>query len=279
LRNVINNVIRKRVAMSTRPLEDPHLQEDAAETPYPVAWGRRSTVLVAVVNNMDDLRRAASEGWYRIPQRRAPRRIGADYLAFYQTGAFRGQEEAQTVSYYAATRRYRLLTRQALLPAEADHPRAEDFYFCIDLGPLQRLEKPLPSLSLRRITFIHTTLDRLLHAQDVKDLFVKEEPFDRLWQALRDNRLRPLPNRLVDQHPVDITLRARGGYLGIRCGEAAAEPATRESTPVARQERWELLCLPPAQVEHDLDGCLRQIGSALIRLGGSVLNQDHVRSS
>ena len=55
---------------------------------YPDAEARRRTVLVAVLNNVDDLRRAASEGWYRIPQRRAPRRIGADYLAFYQTGAF-----------------------------------------------------------------------------------------------------------------------------------------------------------------------------------------------
>ncbi|MEZ4717652.1 MAG: hypothetical protein R2851_16435 [Caldilineaceae bacterium] len=48
---------------------------------------RRRTVLVAVMNNQEDWRRVAEEGWYRIPQRRAPRRIGADFLAFYQTGA------------------------------------------------------------------------------------------------------------------------------------------------------------------------------------------------
>ncbi|RIK36443.1 MAG: hypothetical protein DCC55_27325, partial [Chloroflexi bacterium] len=58
-------------------------------TLYPDAEARRRTVLVVVVNNAEDLRRAAAEGWYRIPQRRAPRRIGADYLAFYQTGAFK----------------------------------------------------------------------------------------------------------------------------------------------------------------------------------------------
>ena len=51
---------------------------------YPDAETRRRTVLVAVMNNPEDLCRAASDGWYRIPQRRAPRRIGADYLAFYQ---------------------------------------------------------------------------------------------------------------------------------------------------------------------------------------------------
>ncbi|MGL4651412.1 MAG: hypothetical protein ACRC1H_18550, partial [Caldilineaceae bacterium] len=54
--------------------------------------GRRS-VLVVVVNNVADLQRAAREGWYRIPQRTAPRRIGADYLALYLTsGAVRTGE-------------------------------------------------------------------------------------------------------------------------------------------------------------------------------------------
>ena len=90
---------------------------------YPDVETKRRTVLVAVVNNMDDLRRAASDGWYRIPQRRAPQRVGADYLAFYQTGAFRGAEEAQTVTYFAPTRRYRLVTRRELLPGESEHPR------------------------------------------------------------------------------------------------------------------------------------------------------------
>jgi hypothetical protein len=245
---------------------------------------RRRTVLVAVVNNIDDLRRAASEGWYRIPQRRAPRRIGADYLAFYQTGAFRNQEEAQTVTYYAATRRYRLLTRRELLPEQADHPRADDFYFRIELGPLQRLDTPLPSAGLHRITFIQTTLERLLHSQSVKELFIKDHPFERLWQTLRANRLRPLPNRLVDHQPVDITLRARGGFLGIRCrdeeaGASVQEPgqgnaATLTASPsTPRRERWELLAIAPAQIEQDLEGCLRRISAALIRLGGSDLNR------
>jgi len=73
---------------------------------YTDPYSLKRTVLVAVVNNRADLRRAASEGWYRIPQRRAPRRVGADYLAFYQTGAFESETEARTVSYYAAIRRY-----------------------------------------------------------------------------------------------------------------------------------------------------------------------------
>jgi hypothetical protein len=242
-------------------------------TAYPDAEARRRTVLVAVLTNTDDLRHAASEGWYRIPQRRAPQRIGADYLAFYQTGAFKGAAEAQTISYYAATRRYRLLTRRELLPLEPDHPRAADYYFRIDLGPLQRLARPIPSATLRRITFIHTTLDRLLQAQDVRELFIQDDPFLKLWHALRANRLRPLKNWLVDDQPVDITLRARGGNLGIVCDEPRPGTLAQERRPPAARTRWELLWLPGPRIEQDLDGCLRQIGAALISLGGSVLNQ------
>ena len=239
---------------------------------YPDAEARRRTVLVAVLNNADDLRRAAAEGWYRIPQRTAPPRVGADYLAFYQTGAFADAPEKHTITYYAATRRYRLMTRGELLPDQADHPRAQDYYFRIDLGPFLRLPTPVPAASIRRVTFIHTTLDRLLEAADVRDLFAQDDPFQKLWHALRANRLRPLRNRIVDDRPVDIMLRARGGNLGIVCHDAPP-PATQERGPHDRSDRWELLCLPTAAIEADLDDCLRQVGAALIRLGGSVLNQ------
>jgi hypothetical protein len=236
---------------------------------YPDAEARRRTVLVAVLNNADDLRRAAADGWYRIPQRRAPRRIGADYLAFYQTGAFREQDEAQTVTYYAPTRRYRLATRRELLPDESAHARADDYYYRIDIGPLHRLERPVPATTFRRVTFIHTTLNCLLTATDVRDLFRQDDPFEQLWAALREHQLRPLKNRLAGDMPIDIALRARGGYLGVNCVEDAT---ARETRVPPLPERWEMLHLPVSRITHDLNGCLRQIGAALINLGGSILN-------
>ncbi len=238
-------------------------------TLYPDAEARRRTVLVAVVNNIDDLRRAASEGWYRIPQRSAPRRVGADYLAFYQTGAFKAQEEAQSVTYYAPTRRYCLLTRRELLPAETEHPRADEYYFRIELGPLQRLATPVAAGTFRRVTFIHTTLERLLTATVVTDLYSKDDPFETLWHALREHGLRPLKNRLQGDQPLDITLRARGGYLAINCTD---DHSAQEVRYPMVADRWELLTFSPAQIQQDLAGCLRQVGAKLIGLGGSVLN-------
>lgn len=250
-------------------------QSDLMTVHYPLypdyldAETRRRTVLVAVVNNIADLQRAASEGWYRIPQRSAPRRIGADFLAFYQTGAFQAQAEAQTVTYYAPTRRYQLVTRRELMPSEADHPRADDYYFRIEIGPLQRLDRSIPAGSFRRVTFIHTTFEQLLTAEKVSDLFRKADPFERLWHSLREHKLRPLKNRLVGEQPVDITLRARGGYLGINCTETVS---TQEQRQIPLADRWEFLSFAATSIEQDLHGCLRQIGAALISLGGSNLN-------
>lgn len=239
---------------------------------YPDAEARRRTVLVAVLNNAEDLHRAAAEGWYRIPQRRAPRRIGADYLAFYQTGAFRAPDgatdEAQSVTYFAPTRRYRLTTRRELLPAESDHPRAGEYYYRIEIGPLQRLEHPVRATTFRRITFIHTTLACLLTATDVRDLFRHDDPFEQLWDALREHNLRPLKNRLAGDRPMDIALRARGGYLGINCVEGSS---AQEGRLPPLPERWDVIDLPATQITHDLPGCLRQIGAALLNLGGSML--------
>jgi hypothetical protein len=148
--------------------------------------GSSDRVLVAVVNNRRDLAIAREQGWYRIPIKRAPRRVGADYLAFYLTGAF-PEEQRHRVLYYAPIRAYRLASRATLLPDEVDHPRAQDSYFKIEIGPLQQLARPIISRKLRRVTFIPTTLARLLNASEIKDLWDKGSLQDDLWAAVKTN--------------------------------------------------------------------------------------------
>ena len=146
--------------------------------------GSGERVLVAVMNNPRDLEIARQRGWYRIPVRRAPRRVGADYMAFYFTAAFPEAERYQ-IFFYASIRAYRLATRAELLPEEADHPRAQERYFKIEIGPLQELAHPILSHRLRRITFIPTTLEKLLAAREINDLWDKGRYQDALWTALR----------------------------------------------------------------------------------------------
>ena len=67
-------------------------------------------VLVGVMNSQRDFEIARREGWYRIPVRHVPRRLGAEYLAFYQTKAF--GPEGWAVNYYAPIRRVQLAQRR-----------------------------------------------------------------------------------------------------------------------------------------------------------------------
>jgi hypothetical protein len=142
-------------------------------------------VLVAVMNNRRDFAVARDLGWYRIPLKRAPAQVGADYLAFYYTAAF-GPEVMWSVRHYAPVRGYRLVTRAELLPDEADHPRASDRYYRIDIGPLLELPHSIPSQRLRRLTFISTTLERLLAAREINDLWESSDAAERLWAAFRE---------------------------------------------------------------------------------------------
>src|SRR5262245_30439394 len=116
-------------------------------------------VLVAVLTRPRDLAAARDEGWYRIPLRRAPRGMAAEYLAFYQTAAFGAERWA--VRYIAAVRAVEIAARTALLPDEPGHTRAAERYYRFALGPLLALPTALPSRRLRRISFIPTTYGQL----------------------------------------------------------------------------------------------------------------------
>jgi hypothetical protein len=141
-------------------------------------------ILVAVINDPRDLEIARLLGWYRIPLRSAPKVVAVDYLAFYQTAAFK--DEKWQVSWIAPVQGHELATRKELLRDEPDHPHAAHEYFKIQLGPLQKLPRPVPAQKWRRITFLYTTGEYLLQAETVNDLVVKTEERLLLWQALRE---------------------------------------------------------------------------------------------
>lgn len=141
-------------------------------------------VLVAVINHPEDLDRARTLGWYRIPLSRAPARIGAEFIAFYQTAAF-PPEERWSVRWIAAVHGYHLTTRRELIPEQSAHPRADDRYYRVSVGEVLPLPRSVPSRRLRRITFIRTTLGRLLEAREINDLWVHTPAQERLWHALQ----------------------------------------------------------------------------------------------
>lgn len=145
-------------------------------------------VLIAVLPHPRDLEIARVLGWYRIPLRSAPKVLSVDYLAFYQTAAF-GEEERWGIHYFAAVRGHELTTRAELLRQEADHPRAHEEYYKLQLGELQRISPPIRAGRWRRLTFLYTTGERLNRAASLQDLVVRDEERLVLWRGLRERAL------------------------------------------------------------------------------------------
>ena len=144
--------------------------------------------LVVVVNNAADWQHICVDHWYRIPLKHRPVQVAASFLAFYQTKTF--GPAAWQIRYYAPVLRYRQAPRRDILPADPDHPRAAELYFVIELGAVRELPRPIPSRKLRRITFIPTTLGRLLNAREVNDLWLHTAADDVLWAWFPDAGLK-----------------------------------------------------------------------------------------
>lgn len=145
-------------------------------------------VLVAFIPQPKDLEIARLLGWYRIPLRTAPKVIAVDWLAFYQPASF-GKQQKWCIEWTAEVRGHELTTRAELFKDQQDHPRAGEEYFKIQLGPLVALPIPVKADSWKRVTFLYTTGERLLHSQQLNQLTVHDEERAILWKALRERAM------------------------------------------------------------------------------------------
>lgn len=230
-------------------------------------------VLVAVMNDPHDLTRAREQGWYRIPLGHTPPRVAADFIAFYQTGAF-PPDERWAVRWFAPVHGYRLTTRLELIPGEPDHPRAADRYYRVDVGRLIPLPSPIVSRKLRRITFIRTTVDRLLAAREINDLWIHTPAQERLWQAFQQAGLEAGIEQqypLSDDHPFTADFAVfceRGriavivaGDVGMAAADTSADSHVRESASLdyllARGD-WHAIIVERVDAET-IASCLDQI--------------------
>ncbi len=142
-------------------------------------------VLVAVVRRPQDWGWIQENGAYRIPIRHAPPLAPfVDFIAFYYTAAF--GPERWSIRYYAPLRGHELVRRRDLFPEELDHPRAEELYYLLQLGPLQPLSHPVTSRRWHRFTFLLTTGERLLQASDLSELPLEGIERQLLRGALRE---------------------------------------------------------------------------------------------
>ena len=172
-----------------------------------------SLILVCLIPSPRDMEIVRLLGWYRIPLRTAPKVVAVDYLAFYQPSAF-GERGGQ-IEYIAEVRGHELTTRGELLKEEADHPRAREEYYKIQLGGLEKLKSPVASEKWKRFTFLYTTGEYLLRAKTLNDLVVDGDEREVLWRSLRE-RAENHQLYKTDLPDMDIPPEVLMALLGIK---------------------------------------------------------------
>lgn len=141
-------------------------------------------ILVCLLPTPRDLEIARLLGWYRIPLRTAPKVVAVDYLAFYQPSAF--AEHGGQIQFIASVHGHELTTRGELLRDEVNHPRANEEYYKIQIGALEKLPQPISADKWKRLTFLYSTGEYLLNAKTLNDLVVAGDERQILWRSLRE---------------------------------------------------------------------------------------------
>lgn len=140
--------------------------------------------MICVLPKPKDFEIARLFGWYRIPLRSAPKVISVDYLAFYQPSSF--QDQKNQISYVAKVRGHELTTRKELIREEANHSHANEEYFKIQIGALEKLPRPIIAGRWKRFSFFYTTGEYFTQARELKDLLVRSSDRLTLWKALNE---------------------------------------------------------------------------------------------
>ncbi len=142
-------------------------------------------VLVGVINRKKDFLAAQKEGWYRIPIQRLRHYTEVKHIAFFLSGK-PFKEKSGGIHYYARITGVELAYRYQLVPDEPDHPRANNEYYRIAFKQLEAKTPPILNPTKRNITFIFTTGDRFMAAQNISDLYSKSDRFvERIYHRLK----------------------------------------------------------------------------------------------
>jgi hypothetical protein len=143
----------------------------------------------------------------------------------YFTKAF--GENRWVIHYYARIEGHELVTRRDLIPSEPDHPHAGQWYYKLQLGPLEHKLPPIVSARWRRVTFLVTTGDRFMNTHEINDLFEQESPAGQLYVKLKELGIPVEREWLIDEQGVAYTVDLA---LPVEYPLLQTSPAQREST-------------------------------------------------
>jgi hypothetical protein len=137
------------------------------------------------------------------------------------TKAFK--DDRWAIHYYSPIQGHELVTRRDLIPSEPDHPRAGQWYYKLQLGPLEHKLPPIVAHRWRRVTFIVTSGNRFTSALEINDLFEGESPVGQLYVRLKGLGITVEREWWIDDggtaYVVDLALPIEDGWLTVTFGD------------------------------------------------------------
>ncbi len=234
-----------------------------------------NAVLVGVLKNKNDLRILLLDHWYRIPVAFIPTRQ-FKYIAFYQPAIF--GRNGKRILYYARVAKREKAKRIYLLPKETNHPRAHDDYIKITFRQIKKLSRPIKNIIPRRVSFGFTSLEKLLSAKDILELYGVPHT-----EQIIEKRLKRLGIKVITEYSfskegkryrIDISVLCQDGLIAIECDNRKAHSGKLQTAKDKAKDAflkrydWRVIRLTEKNIMERLDYCVRRIEKVVQDLGG-----------
>lgn len=111
--------------------------------------------------------------------------------------------------------------RRALFPHEAHTAKSSQLYYKITFGSLKDLPRPILNHRGRQLLFIPTTLDKLIRADEINDVFSDSPLEEQLWIELKKHDL-PAERQFLlrtndDNWICDFAFFCKTGTIDVEC--------------------------------------------------------------
>lgn len=235
-------------------------------------------VLIGVLKDRRDLNILLKEKWYRIPSLFSPKRK-AEYIAFYQPASF--CKTGGRIKYYTEIRSFEIVKRRNLIPEEYDHPYRDEDYYKIKFTKIKKLTNPILNKNRMRIFFGFTTLEKLLNARDVMELF-NVQPLEKIvYLVLKKRNIKVSKEHIFclsdgKRYRLDFAIFCKNGYLNIECDSDKWHSIRSQRIKDIKRDRelkkegWMVLRLKEDEIIKDIKKCIDKVRKNIKKLGGVV---------
>jgi len=234
--------------------------------------------IVCWLKSTDDLSILLTQGWYRIPvSTKLDELLKIKHLAFYQSHHF--GKESMIIKHYGTIRNIVVKKREELFPDEAINPKTGTMYYKIRMKDMNILDKPIFSRRARRVIFMNTTLEKLLIAGELNDLYHGSPLEDIFWSEFKAHSIdaeRQYHFGTPKNHYfLDFAAFCRQGNLDIECdGEKYHSRFDKVVKDYKRdnyltKKGWSILRYSTNQIIAETSYCIDEIKETIMSKGGT----------